>query len=434
MITREDFELEIPGSLREIVEDELHAASYNDFREGKPVRPIDDKLVEEVLRRVCQHIEREALQTYHSSEPWALRQWMLNFLFKDVVVGEAQAQIAHELISPIIDWQKEQPFDPLALFKKRLVAEGKSKHSRNMYMNTAAKFTAMKGRKRHYPDEDAVDYVAWLRSEEGCYIRKRKDKTTGEITWKKVRYKPTTIYSECERLLHFLRCLHGKHYQMPVNMPKMPDSEDLYQPTLSNEEIETLVYGCIIDRPPADWIVRLVVSTIYGGRASELSDIESKYIHLDGASSTILIRTRKGGVRREQPIPESLVPLFAVDIKPMKEWKLQYILQSMCKKAGVELPPGAGWHALRRRVVTDVYAETSVKDMPIIDYFRWSRKGRGLSQLPTYVKTPTEVSDHKILLEHPMVKMWEQIVPLLMQLHPEYKDCARARQLYNENI
>jgi hypothetical protein len=54
--------------------------------------------------------------------------------------------------------------------------------------------------------------------------------------------------------------------------------------------------------------------------------------------------------------------------------------------------------------------------------------------LPTYVKTPTEVSDQKILLEHPMVKLWEQIVPLLMQLHPEYKNCAWARQLYNENI
>jgi hypothetical protein len=72
-------------------------------------------------------------------------------------------------------------------------------------------------------------------------------------------------------------------------------------------------------------------------------------------------------------------------------------------------------------VVTDVYTKTNAKDMPTIDYFHWSRKDRNLSQLPTYVNTPTEVSDQQILLEHPMVKLWEQIVPLLMMLHPEYK-------------
>jgi hypothetical protein len=64
----------------------------------------------------------------------------------------------------------------------------------------------------------------------------------------------------------------------------------------------------------------------------------------------------------------------------------------------------------------------------------WSRKGRNLSQLPTYVKTPTEVSDQQILLDHPMVKLWEQIVPLLMQIHPEYEKCPQARHLYHENI
>ena len=414
---------ERPESIKELV---IGALTDEDVRQ---VESID-----QLMDRVYAHIANKALGVYHSEEPWALKQWILNNILKDEVIGEAEAQIAHELISPIIDWQKEQPFDPLAIFKRKLIAEGKSDHSRGMYMNTAAKFVAMKGRKRRYPDEDVIDYVAWLRSEEGCYIRKRRENETGNIKWEKVRYKPATIYSECERLLHFLQCLHGKSYEMPVDMPKMPDSEDLYQPTLSYEDIETLAYACVIDMPPADWIVRLVVSTIYGGRVSELGDIESKYINLDGANSTILIRTRKGGVRKAQPIPESLIPIFAVDIEPMKEWKLQYILRSMCKKAGVELPPRAGWHALRRRVVTDVYTKTNAKDMPIIDYFHWSRKDRNLSQLPTYVKTPTEVSDQQILLEHPMVKLWEQIVPLLMMLHHEYKKCAWARQLYHENI
>jgi hypothetical protein len=61
-------------------------------------------------------------------------------------------------------------------------------------------------------------------------------------------------------------------------------------------------------------------------------------------------------------------------------------------------------------------------------------KQRNLSQLPTYVKTPTEVTDKEVLREHPVVKMWEEVIPYLVHWHPEYSICPQVRQVYNESV
>ena len=214
-------------------------------------------------------------------------------------------------------------------------------------------------------------------------------------------------------------------------MPKVPDRDEMYQPMFSDEEIEELIVTTIIDLIPASWIVRLAAATIFGCRVSELEDIR---IHLDGQNSSIYVLTRKSGIRKHQPIPRTLVPIFALGTEPMKGWKLQYILKSICKKAEIELPEEAGWHAIRRRVVTAIYERTDAKDLPIINYFRWSTKQRHLSQLPTYVHFNTEESDRRILAQHPFVPMWEGVVPYLMKYHPEYSQSTLARQLYNEII
>jgi len=251
------------------------------------------------------------------------------------------------------------------------------------------------------------------------------------MRWEQAAYKPTTLYNEVVQLKQFFEFLHGRNWALPVAMPAVPDREDMYQPMLSDDELEVLIFSTLFANMPAEWIVRLAASTLYGCRVSELGDLK---IHLDGEGSYIYISTRKKGLKKRQPIPKPLLPIFAIDIQPMKEWKLQYILKSMCKKAEIELPEKAGWHSLRRRVVTDVYEKTTAKEMPIITYFRWSNKQRHLSQLPTYVKSNIEETDKQILSEHPILKMWNAIIPYLMKWHPEYSTNPRALELYNEMI
>jgi len=198
---------------------------------------------------------------------------------------------------------------------------------------------------------------------------------------------------------------------------------------LTHDQIEELIVSTVIDKLPVNWIVRLAISTLYGARVSELTDVT---VHLDGKDSCVLIKTRKGGERRQQPIPATLLPLFGVEINPMTISGLYYAFRSMSDKMGWNLPERSGWHSIRRRCVTDIYTGTNCKDIPIAKFFRWRMASVG--QLPTYVKIPTETSDADILKQHPFLEIWETLVPLLMEFHPEYIRCNKAQELYRHTL
>ena len=453
-----------PTSIRQIVEEQISYTSYD----GKTYNRFPDESIDDLLQRVYEHIERQALEVYHSNAPWALRQWALNNILSEEVVSEAQVRIASELVSPVEEWQGKS-YDPVAKYKEKLIADGKPDHSITVILMPVIRFVARKGRKRHYSNDEIIEHISHLRKD--GYIKKHKvkvclcagcgekiddkglDKRTKafraykqnpcprcgsvekidkvEMRWDTVPYKPTTLYNEVVQLKQFFEFLHGKDWAMPVAMPQVPDREEMYQPMLSDEELERLVFNTLFDMLPAEWIIRLATSTLYGCRVSELGDIK---VFLDGENSSIYIKTRKKGQPKRQPIPQALLPIFALDIQPVKEWKLQYILKSMCHKAEVELPERGGWHSLRRRVVTDIYEKTTAKEIPIINYFRWSTKQRHLSQLPTYVKSKVEATDQEIMSQHSILEMWEAIVPYLIKWHPEYSNNSRARQLFNEMI
>lgn len=451
MKTREDFRLEL-GDLKSIILDEVRESRWEQHQQGEKVKPVPtrDEEIDNLLQAVYRRIESQALQIYKSNEVWALKAWAYSNLLKDTVASEVTEGMVEELISPLVD-HCSKGFDPIKPFMDKLNAEGRPAHTIGDYMRSVARFIAKEGKKKRYPDSDVMDYFAHFRTE--GFIRKHKVTVfhcpdcdakyekqrrkmlkcpqcgnrlspTEEMRWKKVMYKPTAIYAEYVRIYEFLKCINGKKYEMPIKRPDIPESgsEDIYQPLLSAEELETLIFNTLIDTLPVSWIVRLCVSTLYGGRVSELADIESKYIHLNGENSSIFIKTRKKGERKAMPIPQSLVPIFNVPIQPMPAWKLQRALKTMCKQAEVELPENAGWHALRRGVITGVYEETTQKELPIRKYFRWSTSGRQLGMLPVYVRTETEDSDKRLLAEHPILKTWEIIVPYLLKFHPVYSE------------
>ena len=124
MKTADDFKPYLPTSLKEIIVDELIDSNYEDWQQGKKVEPITDDAIEQLMQAVYAKIEKEALATYHSNEPWALKQWALSNILKDEVVNEATVNIAGELISPVIEWQ-DQSYNPVAKYKEKLIADGK---------------------------------------------------------------------------------------------------------------------------------------------------------------------------------------------------------------------------------------------------------------------------------------------------------------------
>ena len=396
-LTTQDFELEPPSSLRDFIEDQMRDSLDYDLKRGKKVEPITDEVIDELMPKVFQWIEKQALEVFKSNESWALKAWAYSTILKDTVASEVNQSMVEELMSPVVEWQNKQPFDPISYYRERLDVERKSSRTKECYLLTAARFVAKMGRKRHYTDKDIEEY------------QKLANK----------RYpNPDSYYQELRRLLQFLRRLPGadKQRQLPMGMPQPPT--EFYQPCFSREDVEALIWATVLDNIPFNMVVRLVVATVYGARRGELTELRSKDIELDGDKSTIFIRTEKKGQRKPQPIPKSLVPLFAVPITPMHGHTIQRQLKKICKKAGVNLPFKGGYHCFRRRTVTEV-AEVNRSDVDVSNFMRWAKPR---TMLARYKQTPVEQTDALILQRHPFVKMWEEVAPYLLSYNSTYEN------------
>jgi len=391
MAEAKDWQLEAPASLKDIVRDELIACGQEDFRRHKEVKPITDESVEGLMQKVYAHIEKEALAVYHSAEPWALRQWALGNILKEEIVNEVTAEIAHELISPVISWQSEQEFDPIKHFIDQI-------HDLNPltiknYLVTAARFVGFIGRKRYYSDEDITNYLK--------YARKRFENDN-------------TYHQEGIKLLQFLRNLGDENRKLPGTKKRHLRIRTKYAYSVTQQDMETVALACLIDHVRFDMVLRLVCSTIYGRRAGELVDFK---VNLN--DNTVLFPTRKGGEQVPHPIPPSLVPLFMVPMYPITEGMLQRWLRQICKKAEVNLPYRSGFHSFRRRVATMVRHEIH-SDINTHRFMRWADP-REFGILGQYDQARYEDIDKEVLAVHPMVKLWEDLVPILFKFNRSYR-------------
>ena len=141
--------------------------------------------------------------------------------------------------------------------------------------------------------------------------------------------------------------------------------------------------------------------------------------------TTILIPTEKKGMRVPQPIPTELLPLFAIPLEPMKVKTIYAQLKRLCKKAGVTIPPRTGIHSIRRSVVTVLFERTALKELAIRRFLRWAEGGFGMGVMPSYVRTPKQVTDAQVIAEHPYVSMWKEMIAFLPYL-PQYNSvCAK---------
>lgn len=390
--TRADFtvDTEPPASLRDIIIEEIAYTEHN----GKSNNPLLVQSMDELMQQVCVHIEEQALQIYKSNEIWALKAWAYSNILKNTIASESTDSMVQELISPIVEFQ-QQSFDPLAHFRKRL--ERKSPRTKEAYLQCASKFVLKEGKKILYADEDIEDYQ----------------------TYAMRRYKNDhTYYQEMRRLLQFLRSLPDgfRNRELPLGMPKSPKKSKLYRPIASLDDIETLIWVCVFENVSVDMVIRLIGATVYGRRRSELAEFE---VHLNGANSSILFPTRKGGEESPHPIPQSLVPLFAVPIESWHPHTVDRRFKKLCKQASVNLPPRAGVHWIRRRVATTV-RKVCNSDIDAYRFMRWCEP-RELGMLAYYDQTPYQETDNSILSKHPIVKMWEEVLPYMLDYNSSYQ-------------
>ena len=106
-------------------------------------------------------------------------------------------------------------------------------------------------------------------------------------------------------------------------------------------------------------------------------------------------------------------------VEPMQSPTLHNRLKTVAKRARVPWELGSGFHSFRRNVVTLLDSMGTQSDISIHKFMRWSTP-RNLGMLDRYRRTPAEESDTKILNNHPRVKLWQEIIPYLIEFNPYY--------------
>jgi len=271
----------------------------------------------------------------------------------------------------------------LKRLKDELVNYDRNKSTVNTYLTIAQDF--LKSLKnKEFTDSDAISYLAKLR-EQG-----KADNTI--------------------RFAHY--ALRRLFVANKIEFSKRPPPiKELDRPYFTEEEIQKLIGNAktFCDEQQKAF---LVMSTIYALRRGEIIIIRPEDI--DKKNHTIFIHTEKGGIQREQFIPEDIrkyIYNYNWDYELSKATMsvLFYIILDKCKFKLEELAKHSGWHSIRRSVVTYLM-QANVNPISLSRFIRWKSQTTvpGASpMIAIYDRTEGLVADKEILSIHPFIAFWK---------------------------
>lgn len=189
------------------------------------------------------------------------------------------------------------------------------------------------------------------------------------------------------------------------------------RPALGADTIEHMVEIAKSGELSDTQIHVLMLSTIYGMRASELLEVE-----VEVALERLFIRTKKGGRQRFCYLPPTLKPYLSFarigDInaafRGIWDATMDY-----------KRPRGMGWHSIRRSLVRDL-SEKGVSDADVTRFMRWSSSALlGTSRMKELYADPSQSAgiggmeavneeeeskrryDQSVWEHHPYLHLWE---------------------------
>lgn len=177
----------------------------------------------------------------------------------------------------------------------------------------------------------------------------------------------------------------------------------------------------------------LAIATVFGCRREAMAQMNKR----DFDDQTITIRGVHGGETVKHAIPEVIAPILQ-NCWPGEHGvtALSIMFNRMCRKAGIKLEKGFGWHSVRRcvtSVMRYVLPANQLEESYWSEFTGWSKKSEGQtfmgsammghythpevlnSEFMQKLKILTADShgndpywmDHSIYLVHPFLKVWE---------------------------
>jgi integrase len=195
------------------------------------------------------------------------------------------------------------------------------------------------------------------------------------------------------------------------HVPKKPGSDEMDRPIYSVDEVLERINKIYLLSKRQKFL--LAVSTIYGPRRIELCYLTKDQIQ----GNSIHIKTAKGGESRTHIIPDPVRDYIKSKYAfstPMEESTLSKYFQQMDQDLGYNHKQnwdGYGYHAIRRRLATELNQSDELTREDIYKFMRWSRQKDILDDYTIMdvgeVKADLEKVDRKIFEVHPFLDAWK---------------------------
>jgi len=206
--------------------------------------------------------------------------------------------------------------------------------------------------------------------------------------------------------------LPGPEWDLGKRSMPQAESSDITRPRLSLDEIGQMIATARSDSLELPQVCYLALDSIYALRREELCRVRREHIDFDGR--TIFMDTCKGGEKRQQWLPDEIIPYlkkyeFNLDYSP---FMMSRMFKQILFKSGVQDQDGMGWHSFRRTLDTEIRdslaSDPSLnRDAQLITkiFFRW-RLSSSSEMTDRYYTADPLLADRIALDHHPVVALW----------------------------
>lgn len=173
------------------------------------------------------------------------------------------------------------------------------------------------------------------------------------------------------------RTVRAFYRRLGLQPPRVPghryDAMDSSRPALSRDAIEVMVQAAKDGRLHPQHAGYLVLSTVYGMRATEIASVRDDDV--DREQERIYIRTAKGGRARWTWLPTQAAAYLPDHWPVASEAHVEASFGRIWDVAlEADRPRGVAWHSVRRALVRDL-REQGVDATDVERFLRWASGG-----------------------------------------------------------
>lgn len=200
-------------------------------------------------------------------------------------------------------------------------------------------------------------------------------------------YKGSTIDLHVRIIRAFWRALGYAAPRKPEGIPI--ESERI---ALSTDQVHWLIGQARQHCGPREQAL-LVLSTVYGLRATELASLRRQDLRL--AESRLFVRTAKGGIQRWQWLPDPLHGFVDIAWPRTTANHMAKLWHNIMDHTQCVVPKGSGWHSIRRALDRDL-VQAGVPEPDIAAFMRWALGGKfdKQSMVKLYAHPTVEITSH----------------------------------------